>query len=58
MFRGQFLNAQHRVIALQQVFRGAVTQNSVYPCELVNEVLGCNAAAVILVHTMCGCSIT
>ena len=31
-----FLDAQHRVIELQQMFRGTVTQTSVYPREVVS----------------------
>ena len=45
-----FLDAQHRIIELKQMFRGTVTQTSVYPREVVKEALGCNAAAVILAH--------
>ena len=45
-----FLDAQHRVIELQQMFRGTVTQTSVYPREVVKESLQLNAAAVILAH--------
>jgi hypothetical protein len=44
-----FLDAQHRVIELQQMFRGTVTQTSVYPREVVKEP-ALNAAAVILAH--------
>ena len=45
-----FLDAQHRIIVLKQMFRVTVTQTSVYPREVVKEALGCNAAAVILAH--------
>ena len=45
-----FLDAQHRVIELRQMFRGTVTQTSVYPREVVKESLQLNAAAVILAH--------
>lgn len=45
-----FLDAQHKVIALKQMFRGTVTQTSVYPREVVKEALALNAAAVILAH--------
>jgi len=45
-----FLDAQHRIIALKQMFRGTVTQTSVYPREVVKESLALNAAAVILAH--------
>ena len=44
------LDAQHRIIALKQMFRGTVTQTSVYPREVVKESLALNAAAVILAH--------
>ena len=45
-----FLDAQHRLIALKEMFRGTVTQTSVYPREVVKEALAMNAAAVILAH--------
>lgn len=45
-----FLDTQHRIIALKQLFRGTVSQTSVYPREVVNEALSVNAAAVILAH--------
>ena len=35
-----FLDAQHRVIELQQMFRGTVTQTSVYPREVVKASSG------------------
>ena len=43
-----FLDAQHRIIALKQMFRGTVTQTSVYPREVVEEALACNSAALVL----------
>ena len=39
-----FLDAQHRIIALKQMFRGTVTQTSVYPREVVKEALAMNSA--------------
>jgi DNA repair protein RadC len=45
-----FLDAQHRVIKLNSMFRGTVSQTSVYPREVVKESLRLNAAAVILAH--------
>ena len=45
-----FLDSQHRVIELRQMFRGTVTQTSVYPREVVKEALQLNASAVILAH--------
>lgn len=45
-----FLDAQHRVIAFEELFAGTLTQTSVYPREVVRRALGHNAAAVILAH--------
>ena len=45
-----WLDAQHRVIASEEMFRGTLTQTSVYPREVVKAALRNNAAAVILAH--------
>jgi DNA repair protein RadC len=45
-----FLDAQHRLIDLKEMFRGTVCQTSVYPREVVKEALALNAAAVVLAH--------
>ncbi len=45
-----FLDAQHRVIAGEELFRGTLTQTSVYPREVVRRALQHNAAATILAH--------
>jgi DNA repair protein RadC len=45
-----FLDAQNRVIAAEELFRGTLTQTSVYPREVVKHSLRHNAAAVILAH--------
>ncbi len=45
-----FLDAQHRVIGTEELFRGTLTQTSVYPREVVKAVLKANAAAVIFAH--------
>lgn len=44
------LDAQQRVIEYVEMFRGTVTQTSVYPREVVKEALTRNTAAVVLVH--------
>ena len=44
------LDAQHRVIAIEEMFRGTLTQTSVYPREVVKAALKANAAAVIFAH--------
>lgn len=45
-----FLDAQHRLIELKPMFRGTVSQASVYPREVAKEALALNASAVILAH--------
>jgi len=50
MFAVLHLDAQHRVIEYVEMFRGTVTQTSVYPREVVKEALARNTAAVVLVH--------
>lgn len=50
VFMVLFLDAQHRVIAPEEMFRGTLTQTSVYPREVVKRSLVNNAAAVIFAH--------
>ncbi|MBL8328344.1 MAG: DNA repair protein RadC [Rubrivivax sp.] len=45
-----FLDAQHRLIEMRRLFRGTLTQTSVYPREVAKEALARNAAAVVLAH--------
>lgn len=45
-----FLDTQNRLIASEELFRGTLTQTSVYPREVVKRALHHNAAAVILAH--------
>jgi DNA repair protein RadC len=45
-----WLDAQHRVIDCAELFRGTLTQTSVYPREIVKAALAANAAAVIFAH--------
>ena len=45
-----FLDAQNRVLAVEELFRGTLTQTSVYPREVVKRALARNAAAVIFAH--------
>ncbi len=49
-FVALFLDAQHRVIEIEELFRGTLTQTSVYPREVVKASLHHNAAAVIFAH--------
>ena len=45
-----FLNTHNRLIACEEMFRGSLTQTSVYPREVVKRALALNAGAVILAH--------
>jgi DNA repair protein RadC len=45
-----FLDAQNRVVAAEEMFRGTLTQTSVYPREILKRALHHNAAALILAH--------
>jgi len=49
-FMALFLDAQNRVIAAEELFRGTLTQTSVYPREVVKRALHHNAGAVIFAH--------
>ena len=50
VFAVVFLDTQYRVIETLEMFRGTLSQTSVYPREVVIEALARNAAAVILAH--------
>lgn len=50
IFMVVFLDAQNRVLAAEELFRGTLTQTSVYPREIVVHALRHNAAGVILAH--------
>lgn len=50
VFFAIWLNAQNRLIAAEELFRGTLTQTSVYPREVVKTALKHNAAAVVLAH--------
>ena len=50
VFVAVFLTAQNRVIAVEELFRGTLTQTSVYPREIMKRSLAHNAASVIFAH--------
>ena len=50
IFAVMFLDAAHRLIALEEMFRGTLTQTSVYPREIVVRALHHHASAVVLAH--------
>ena len=45
-----FLDSTYRLIVAEELFRGTLTQTSVYPREIVKRCLQWNAAAVMLAH--------
>jgi DNA repair protein RadC len=49
-FTALWLDARNRLIAGEELFRGTLTQTSVYPREVVKHALTHNAAAVIFAH--------
>ncbi len=50
VFIALWLDAQNQLIADEILFKGSLTQTSVYPREVVKQALARNAAAVILAH--------
>jgi len=50
VFVGIFLDAQNRLLAAEDLFRGTLTQTSVFPREIVKRALFYNAAAIIFAH--------
>jgi len=50
VFAVLFLDAQSRLLRLEEMFRGTLTQTSVYPREVVKRALEFGAASVILAH--------
>ena len=45
-----FLDAQNRLLSMEELFRGTLTQTSVYPREVVVRALHHQASAVVLAH--------
>jgi DNA repair protein RadC len=50
IFMALMLDAQNRVLAAEELFRGTLTQTAVYPREVVKCALRHNAAGVIFAH--------
>jgi DNA repair protein RadC len=50
VFAVLFLDSQHRLLALEELFRGTLSQTSVYPREVALRALHHHAAAVVLAH--------
>jgi DNA repair protein RadC len=49
-FLALFLDSQNRLLAARELFRGTLSQTSVYPREVVKAALAHNAAGVIFAH--------
>ncbi len=49
-FVALFLDAQNRLIVAEELFRGTLTQTSVFPREVVKRALSVNAAGVLFAH--------
>ena len=50
VFAVLFLDAQNRLLAMEELFRGTLTQTSVYPREVVLRALQHGSASVVLAH--------
>ena len=50
VFAVLFLDVQNRLLSMEELFRGTLTQTSVYPREVVVRALHHQAAAVVLAH--------
>lgn len=50
VFSVLYLDTQNRLICYEELFRGTLTQTSVYPREVVKKSLMYNASAVIFAH--------
>jgi DNA repair protein RadC len=50
VFMVLFLDAQNRLIAMEEMFSGTLTQTSVYPREVVKRTLHYNAASIMFAH--------
>ncbi len=50
VFAVMFLDVQNQLIRFEEMFRGTLSQTSVYPREIVKRALALQASAVILAH--------
>ncbi|MCY4220567.1 MAG: DNA repair protein RadC [Thiotrichales bacterium] len=50
VFAVAFLDNRHRVIAVEEMFRGSIDSTRVHPREVVKRALALNAAAVMVAH--------
>lgn len=45
-----FLNTQHRILGIEELFQGSISNVMIYPREVVKRCIARNAASIILVH--------
>lgn len=45
-----FLNTKHRVLRIEELFRGTIDSASVYPREIVKRALALSSSAIVAVH--------
>jgi len=45
-----YLDAQHALIAFEELFRGTLTQTSVYPREVMKRALAHDASSIVVAH--------
>lgn len=50
VFYALWLDAQNRLLIAEELFRGTLSQTSIFPREVIKQALTHNAAAVILAH--------
>jgi DNA repair protein RadC len=50
VFAVLFLDTQHRLLKLEEMFQGTLAQTSVYPREVVRRALALHASAVVVAH--------
>ena len=50
VFVAIYLDNRHRLLVIEELFQGTLTQTSVHPREVVKSALRCNAAAAIVAH--------
>ena len=52
-----FLDAQKRILTIENLFTGSITTSAVYPREIVKRVIALKASAVIMAHNhVSGCT--
>ena len=50
VFGAAFLDSRNRLLSIENLFRGSLTQTSVYPREIVARALQLNAAKAVIFH--------